>query len=228
MTAAATFEQVADNIARIRQTVPPTVRIVAVTKKLPSAAIRAAYNAGLRDFGESQVQEALTKQRELQDLADITWHMIGHLQTNKAKQVLEHFHWIHAVDSLRLAQKLNQLAADRGQLLQCCLQVKMVPDPPKYGFELEELWSALPHLDDCHHLSWAGLMTIPPLHTPAPETEGIFCQARALADQINRAGFAHLNLQQLSMGMSSDYPYAIAAGATMIRLGTILFGPRPS
>jgi len=153
---------------------------------------------------------------------------VGHLQTNKAKKVLEHFHWIHSVDSLKLAQKLNQLAADRSQSLQCCLQVKMVPDPPKYGFDLEDLWSALPHLDACHHLSWAGLMTIPPLHTPAPETERIFRGARALADKINQAGFAHLNLQQLSMGMSSDYPYAIAAGATMIRLGTILFGPRPT
>jgi hypothetical protein len=215
-------------IAELQASLPPTVRLIGVTKKKPSEVIRVAYAAGLRDFGESQVQEAMTKQAELSDLTGITWHLIGHLQTNKARRALLHFDWIHSVDSLKLAHKLNDLAAELGRTPYCCLQVKMVPDPPKYGFTVDELWEALPALNELPHLNIVGLMTIPPQESSIEEIEDIFNQARTLAGQITQKGYPRLQMTELSMGMSSDYSIAIAAGATMIRVGTILFGDRPT
>lgn len=219
-------EQIAARIAQVRSELPPTVKLIAVTKKQPIAAIRAAYDAGVRDFGESLVPEAIAKQAELQDLTNLTWHLIGHLQSNKARKALEHFQWIHSIDSLKLAKRLDQLAEEMGKSPYCCLQVKMVSDPPKYGFELAELSDSLPQLDQLSHLQMVGLMTIPPLHTPPAETRQIFQQAADLSTNINQRGWQRIHIQQLSMGMSGDYPLAIASGATMVRLGTTLFGQR--
>ena len=228
MTASFSGDSIGAKIQQIRQTLPPTVRLIAVTKQVSAEAARAAYMAGVRDFGESRIQEALAKQAALADLTDITWHFIGHLQTNKAQQALSHFDWIHSVDSLKLAKRLNRLAADLPHPPHCCLQVKIVPDPPKYGFNTDELWQALPYLDQCTALNMVGLMTIPPFGRETAELQMIFQQARKLADAINQHGFSHIHIQQLSMGMSADYPIAIAAGATMIRLGSVLFGSRPN
>jgi pyridoxal phosphate enzyme (YggS family) len=215
-----------DRIATIQASLPPTTRLVAVTKTKPPEAIRAAYAAGIRDFGESRLQEALDKQAVLQDLPDLTWHLIGHLQSNKARKALHCFQWIHSVDSLKLARRLNTLAQDEGVSPHCCLQVKMVPDPPKTGFPVATLWEALPELDALTHLRIVGLMTIPPLNTPPAETQAIFEAAQDLKDRINAAQYAHLHLTELSLGMSGDYPIAVKAGSTMVRLGTTLFGDR--
>ena len=228
MTVFSPPEYIQERITTIQASLPPQVRLVGVTKKMPSSAIRAAYMSGLREFGESRVQEAVTKQAELTDLADVTWHLIGHLQANKARKALMHFDWIHSVDSLKLAQKLDELAAELSRSPSCCLQVKMIPDPPKYGFELESLWQALPELNRLNHLKIVGLMTIPPLETSMAEREFIFKQARDLAMQINNQQFDRLQITELSMGMSGDYQAAIAAGSTLIRLGTTLFGDRPA
>jgi len=228
MTVSRSPDRIQERIADIRSSLPPQVRLIAVTKKMPSSVIRAAYDCGIRDFAENRVQEAIAKQAEVTDLKDITWHLIGHLQTNKARKALTHFDWIHSLDSLKVAQKLNDIAEEAGQIPTCCLQVKMVPDPPKYGFALDELWSALPELNALSHLNIVGIMTIPPLDTPPDETQQIFQQAHKLADRINQQGFDRLRMTELSMGMSGDYPAAIAAGATMIRLGTTLFGDRPA
>lgn len=219
-------EQIVEQITHIRRELPEAVRLIAVTKKFPSEVIRAAYTAGVRDFGESQIQEAIAKQRELQDLTDITWHLIGHLQRNKVRKALEMFQWIHSVDSLPLAQRLNQIALQLSVRPRCCLQVKMVPDPPKYGFTLEQLWRALPELNQLQQIEWAGLMTIPPLGLDQIQTQAVFEQARQLAQTINQKGFQAIQIRELSLGMSNDYPLAIAAGSTMIRLGTTLFGQR--
>ncbi len=212
----------------ICQGIPPTVTLVAVTKFLPVETIRAAYDRGLRHFGESRVQEAIAKQAELSDLPDITWHLIGHLQTNKARKAVEHFDWIHSVDSLKLAERLDQAAMELGKTPQCCLQVKLVPDPPKYGIDIAELEAALPQFDQLAHLNICGLMTIPPQGANADAVQNLFSEARSLADTINQKGLSRLHLDQLSMGMSGNYPVAIACGATLVRLGTVLFGPRPS
>jgi PLP dependent protein len=225
--AAASTQQIIDRIQAIQASLPPSVTLIAVTKLLPVEVIRIAYTAGLRHFGESRVQEAIDKQAQLQDLPDLTWHLIGHLQTNKARKAVEHFQWIHSIDSLKLAEKLNQAALELARSPQCCLQVKLVPDPPKYGFEVADLEAAVPRLDQLTGLQIRGLMAIPPQHATEEIINQVFTEAKALGDRLNQAGLAHLHIDQFSMGMSSDYPLALAAGATMVRLGTTLFGPRP-
>ncbi|MGF1566762.1 MAG: YggS family pyridoxal phosphate-dependent enzyme [Nodosilinea sp.] len=226
MSLARTPQQIVAQIEQVQATLPTSVRLIAVTKQLPVEVIRTAYAAGIRDFGESRVQEAVEKQAELVDLPDLVWHLIGHLQTNKVRKAVEHFQWIHAVDSLKIAEKLNQAAADLQRQPQCCLQVKLVEDPPKYGFELAELEAALPALDRLLHLKIRGIMAIPPQAATADTIRQVFAQANALGKTINQAGLDHIYIDQLSLGMSGDYPLAITAGATMVRLGTTLFGPR--
>lgn len=166
----------------------------------------------------------MVKQEQLQHLQDITWHLIGHLQTNKAAKALDQFQWIHSLDSLKLTQRLDQLAASLPIKPKLCLQVKIVPDPNKYGWTVPELLAALPELSQCQHLEIVGLMTIPPYGLPDAETLAIFQQARQLAEQIRQQ--SSLPIQELSMGMSNDYQLAVQAGATMVRLGSTLFGKR--
>ncbi|MEB3290796.1 MAG: YggS family pyridoxal phosphate-dependent enzyme [Leptolyngbya sp.] len=226
MTVIASAQQITERILAVQASLPATVTLVAVTKQLPVEVIRIAYAAGVRHFGESRVQEAIAKQADLQDYPDITWHLIGHLQTNKARKAVEHFQWIHSVDSLKLAERLNQVAAELNQRPHCCLQVKMVPDPPKTGFERSELEAALPTLNQLTHLDLCGLMAIPPQNSSPEEIQHIFSAAKQLADQIRQSDFLNLNIHQLSLGMSRDYPLALAAGSTLIRLGTTIFGPR--
>lgn len=216
----------AEHIAEICQTVPATVRLIAVTKRVSVEAMRAAYDSGIRDFGESRVQEAEEKQAQLQDLEGITWHLIGHLQSNKAQRALEIFQWIHSVDSLKLAQRLDRLAESLSRKPQICLQVKFLPDPSKHGWSVPELLADLPALDQCQNLSIQGLMTIPPLGLGETEVLGVFRAAAELADKIKQQTWASIHMQELSMGMSEDYPLALQAGATMVRLGRVLFGER--
>ncbi|NMF86120.1 YggS family pyridoxal phosphate-dependent enzyme [Nodosilinea sp. P-1105] len=227
MTTAPQAEAIIDTIHRLRQQIPPAVTLIAVTKLLPVEVIRIAYDAGIRHIGESRVQEAIAKQAQLTDLPDITWHLIGHLQSNKVRKAVEHFQWIHSVDSLKLARKLDQAAAEQQKQPQCCLQVKMVPDPPKYGFDASDLPALLPELNQLTHLQFRGIMAIPPQAADADTITQVFVSARVLAETINQGGWSHLTLDQLSLGMSGDYQQAIAAGSTMVRLGTVLFGPRP-
>mgnify|MGYP006422060831 CR=1 FL=1 len=214
---------IAERIQKIRQTLPDHVRLIAVTKYVDTQAIRAAYDAGIRDFGESRIQDALQKQEILQDLNDISWHLIGHLQSNKAKKAIEHFNWIHSVDRLKLAQWLDKLAAEAGHTPQVCLQVKVRPDPNKYGWEIEELLSHLPELDRCRSLQIVGLMTILPQGLDQQQTRESFQRLSELAQTIRERNYPHLTMKHLSMGMSADYPLAVEAGATMVRLGHVLF-----
>ena len=219
---------VAQRIDRIREQIPEHVRLIAVTKQVTPEAIREAYEAGVRDFAENRLQEALLKQEQLQDLPDICWHFIGHLQANKAKKVLESFQWIHSVDSLKLAQRLDRLAEELSRRPQVCLQVKVLPDPNKYGWQVPELLADLPELDKCHNLSIQGLMTILPLGLSDSQALDAFNATRELAEKIAQQNWTNLQMHQLSMGMSADYLLAVKAGATMIRLGTIIFGARAS
>ncbi|MBE9190815.1 YggS family pyridoxal phosphate-dependent enzyme [Gloeocapsopsis crepidinum LEGE 06123] len=222
------MSSIAERIAQIRKELPDTVRLIAVTKQVSVAAMREAYAAGVRDFGESRVQEAASKQAQLHDLTDITWHMIGRLQTNKAKKALELFEWIHSVDSLKLAQRLNQLATQASCKPKICLQVKLQSDPNKTGWTVPELLNDLPALNQCDRLDIQGLMTIPPLGLNDVEILNFFNQTRNLASNIQEQHWSNLQMQQLSMGMSNDYSLAVQAGATMVRLGRILFGERPT
>lgn len=219
-------QQITERIANISASLPSTVRLIAVSKTVPSEFIRVAYNAGIRDFGESRIQETINKQAELQDLTDITWHLIGHLQTNKAKKALELFQWIHSVDNLVLAQRLNTLAEQLGVHPHICLQVKILPDDNKYGWMIPDLISDLSSLNKCQYLKIQGLMTIPPLGLENSQISDVFNSTRELAATINAQNWSNINIEQLSMGMSGDYVMALAAGSTMVRLGTILFGRR--
>ncbi|MCP6757618.1 MAG: YggS family pyridoxal phosphate-dependent enzyme [Fischerella sp. CENA71] len=217
---------ISERINTVRAELPPSVQLIAVSKQVPTELIRTAYNAGIRDFAESRIQEAIAKQAELQDLFDINWHFIGHLQSNKAKKALENFQWIHSVDNLKLAQRLNELTQQIGVSPHVCLQVKILPDPNKSGWSVPQLLADLPTLNQCKNLQIQGLMTIPPLGLTEPEIMAVFNRTRELAQEIREQNWSHIQMQHLSMGMSGDYRLAIEAGATMVRLGTILFGER--
>ena len=213
-------------LAQIRKHIPPSVKLIAVSKTFPTVIIRSAYDVGIRDFAENKVQEALAKISDLSDLTDVTWHFIGHIQSNKSRKVLEHFDWIHSLDSLKLAKRMNTQAIELGVSPNCCLQVKVIPDPNKGGFEPDELLTALPELDRLEQLKIRGLMVILPYGLSPRQAQSGFAKAKALAEQIDQQGMINLKMDQLSMGMSGDFESAIASGSTMVRIGSGLFGQR--
>ena len=215
-----------ERIRSIQDSLPESVKLIAVSKKVGPAAIREAYAAGIRDFGESRIQEAQSKIEQLQDLPGITWHFIGHLQSNKAKKALSYFQWLHSVDSLKLVQRLNLLAQELGVVPKICLQVKILPDPNKSGWTIQQILDDLAELNLCKNLQIEGLMTIPPLGLDSSEVIYVFNRTRELIAEIDERNLSNIKMKQLSMGMSQDYQLAIQSGATMIRLGTILFGER--
>jgi PLP dependent protein len=219
------LNEIAQTIDRINREISGSVRLIAISKQVSIDKMREAYQAGVRDFGENRLQEAISKQEQLQDISDICWHFIGHIQKNKAKKIVEHFQWIHSVDSLVLARRLDKLAAELSRQPKVCLQVKILPDPDKYGWQVSELLQDLPELDKFQNLNIQGLMTILPLGLNTEETAIAFEKTRQLATEIDR-GWTNLSFKELSMGMSDDYLQAIAAGATMIRLGRTIFGER--
>ena len=215
-----------ERIHLIQDSLPESVKLIAVSKKVSAAAVREAYAAGIRDFGESRIQEAESKIEQLQDLSGISWHFIGHLQSNKAKKALSSFQWLHSVDSLKLAQRLNLLAPELGVSPKICLQVKILPDSNKSGWTIQQLLDDLVELNLCQSLQIEGLMTIPPLGLDSSEVVDVFDRTRELIAEINERSLSNIKMKQLSMGMSQDYQLAIQSGATMVRLGTILFGER--
>jgi PLP dependent protein len=218
---------IAQNIDRILNQLPSRVRTIAVTKTVEPERMREAYKAGIRDFAENKIQEALSKQQELKDLSDINWHFIGHIQANKARKVVENFQWIHSVDNFKIAQRLDRLAEELACHPQILLQVKVLSDPNKYGWSSDELLTDLPQLEECKNLNIRGLMTIMPLNLSDTQISAAFKTTYELAETIKQQYRSpHIQMNQLSMGMSDDYLLAIQQGATMIRLGRIIFGER--
>lgn len=221
VTSEAIAQKIGDRLNHIRVNIPPQVKLVAVSKYTTTEAIRAAYYAGVRDFAESRVQEAKIKQTELADLTDITWHMIGSLQSNKAKQALSQFDWIHSIDRLSLAEQCDRLISELGKSPKLLLQVKLAEDPNKSGWSESELLADLPKLVKLQNLNIIGLMTILPLGLDEAKAYAVFSHATELAAKMRSLGWA--NIQELSMGMSADYAIAIKAGATIIRIGSQIF-----
>jgi PLP dependent protein len=218
---------IANNIETIRRDLPASVRLMAVSKQVPATLMREAYAVGIRDFGESRIQEAQAKQAELADLPDdLCWHLIGHLQGNKVRKAVQIFDWIHSVDSLKLLQQIDRVCGELDKRIDICLQVKILPDPDKYGWEIPDLLADLPQIAQCEHLHIRGLMAIPPLGLTTAQTQQLFERTRDLSQQIAQQAGLDLQMTELSMGMSGDYLPAIAAGATIVRLGSILFGQR--
>jgi pyridoxal phosphate enzyme (YggS family) len=212
---------ITDRLNQIRANIPPQVKLVAVSKYTTTQAIRAAYAAGVRDFAESRVQEAKIKQTELADLPDITWHMIGSLQSNKAKQAIAQFDWIHSIDRLSLAEQCDRIIAETGKSPKLLLQVKLADDPSKSGWTKASLLADLPKLEKLQHLNPVGLMTILPLGLNEAQSYEVFCGVGELAELLRSQGWS--NIRELSMGMSADYAIAIRAGASMIRVGSQIF-----
>ena len=214
---------ICENIDCLRQQIPPSTRLIVVSKQASVSQIRTAYSTGVRDFAENRLQDAIFKQEQLQDLTDICWHFIGHIQSKKAKKIITHFSWIHSVDSLKLAQRLDRLSEELSLSPQACLQVKVLEDPDKYGWHPTQLWDDLPALDRLQHLQICGLMTILPLGLSEEEALSAFEKLKSLANEIERQTPSNLKMTELSMGMSGDYTLAVRAGATMIRPGRIIF-----
>jgi pyridoxal phosphate enzyme (YggS family) len=230
---------IADNVAQVRERIaraaarvrrnPDSVTLMAVSKTVEPARIREAYAAGLRVFGENRVQEFADKSALLADLKDADWHLIGHLQSNKAKKAAELFQAVDSVDSLRLAERLDQAAARAGKTLPVLIEIKVGEEESKAGIpldspELESLLRAAPQLE---HLQIRGLMTVPPF-TENPEGARLYFRAlRDLRDTIAARNLPGVQMDALSMGMSHDFEVAIEEGSTCVRVGTAIFGARP-
>jgi len=217
---------ISQKIASIVSEIPQNVELVAITKQTSPEAMAEAYAAGVRNFGENRLQEALTKQVALKELTDVNWHFIGHIQKNKVRKVIENFAWIHSVDSLPLAQRMNRIAAELDLMPKVFLQVKILPDPDKYGWSVEQLLEDLAQLDQYSQLNIQGLMTILPWGLSPSATFQAFEAVAKLSAEIKQKNYLNLSMSELSMGMSGDYQLAIKAGATKIRLGRTIFGER--
>lgn len=225
-----TFQAVPDNLARVRDEVTRVqaaeglshdVTIVAVTKGHPVTAVHAAWRAGIADVGENRVQEALAKFGPV--TAPVRWHLIGHLQTNKAKFVPGAFALVHSVDSVRVAEALSRAAVQKSEVVQVLVQVNVAEEEQKSGCLPAEAADVVEQCRRLPGLSLRGLMTMAPFTEEIAVQRRTFAGLRVLRDRLATPRHP---LTELSMGMSGDYPAAIAEGATMLRLGTVLFGER--
>lgn len=216
-------EQIAATTARCGRS-PESIRLVAVTKTHSVETILHAIDAGLVDLGENRVQEALPKLAALAG-RPVRWHLIGHLQSNKVKQVVGRFAWLHGIDQVRLAQEVGRRSVERGIVQPVLLEVNVSGETTKYGFSPQELLENAGVLAEIPGIRIDGLMTMAPNVEDAERVRPVFAQLRELAVRLHSLRLPGLRMQELSMGMSNDYPVAIEEGATMIRLGTALFGP---
>jgi hypothetical protein len=201
---------------------PGSARLVAVSKHKPIEAIRAAYAAGQRDFGENYAQELAEKAAALSDLPDLVWHFIGQLQRNKVKMILPHARFIHAVDRADLAIEIDKRAAALGLTVNVLIEINLASETTKGGCAPDGLGGLLAALSPLAHVKVVGLMTIPPAEDDAEQTRPRFKALRELRDAHGGAAV----LPELSMGMSHDFPIAVAEGATLVRVGTAIFGAR--
>lgn len=198
------------------------VTLLAVSKTKPAADLRAAYMAEQRHFGENYLQEALEKQQQLSDL-DIVWHFIGPIQSNKTRSLAEHFDWVHSVDRLKIARRLNEQRPKHLAPLNICLQVNLDNEDTKSGVSLEELPALVESVALLPHLKLRGLMAIPAPRSDFDQQQQSLQRLQVALQQINSRGHS---LDTLSMGMSGDLDAAVAAGSTMVRIGTDIFGAR--
>ncbi len=203
---------------------PASVRLLAVSKTFPAEAVRDAYGAGQRAFGENYIQEGVGKIQALADIrAELEWHCIGPLQSNKTRLVAEHFDWVHSVDRLKIAQRLSEQRPADLPPLQVCLQVNVDGGANKSGVSPEEAVALAQDVAALPRLRLRGLMAIPEPAAGFDAQRALFMTAAAVFDRINAAG---IELDTLSLGMSADLEAAIAAGSTMVRVGTAIFGGR--
>jgi pyridoxal phosphate enzyme (YggS family) len=201
---------------------PDRVTLVAVTKAKTAESVRLAATAGVTNFGENYLQEALPKLDQLADLP-LTWHFIGAIQSNKTRDIAERFDWVHSVDRLNVAQRLSNQRPFHAAPLNVCLQVELVPEPNKAGVDPAQLGTLAAAVAQLPRLHLRGLMCVPPPQPDVAAERAVFARLRGLLEQLNAAG---LKLDTLSMGMSGDFESAVAEGATLVRIGTAIFGSR--
>jgi len=229
---------ISDNIAAVRERIaaaaqragrtPKDIALMAVTKTFPAPVIREAHAAGLRLFGENRVQEFAAKAGALADLAAAKWHMIGHLQTNKASKAAELFGTVDSVDSVRLAEKLDAAARDLGKKLPVLIEINVGGEAAKSGVapdsrELDDILLAAPRFEG---LEFRGLMTVPPFRDDPESARPFFRKLRELRNAIAARKLPRIAMNVLSMGMSHDFEVAIEEGSTCVRVGTAIFGER--
>lgn len=203
---------------------PKEVTLIAVSKTKPADMIIDAYESGIRDFGENKVQELCDKYELLPD--DIHWHMIGHLQRNKVKQVIDKAVLIHSVDSFRLAEQIEEEAAKKEICVNILLEVNVADEETKFGFRLEETEQAIRNISVFPHISIKGLMTIAPFVENSEQNRPVFKKLSKFYVDMQRKNIDNVNMNMLSMGMTGDYEIAIEEGATLVRVGTGIFGTR--
>jgi pyridoxal phosphate enzyme (YggS family) len=228
--------EIAGNLARVRERIadaalrvgrrPDEVRLVAVSKTFPVERLREAFAAGQREFGENKVQEALQKMEAGADM-QIGWHLVGHLQSNKAKKAAGRVHWIHAIDSADLLRRVDEAAAAAGRVVDVLVQVDLALEPTKHGAPLDEMPAILQSASTLTGgARLRGLMLLPPLVDDPERARPWFRQLREARDRWMAAGVPAESLQELSMGMSHDFEVAVEEGATMVRVGSAIFGTR--
>jgi pyridoxal phosphate enzyme (YggS family) len=202
---------------------PKEVRLIAVTKTFPVEAILEALEAGAQDIGENRVQEA---EEKFPHLPNVCRHLIGHLQSNKVRRAVELFDWIHSIDSLSLAERVNRIAGELGRRPIVLAQVDLGKEETKNGIDENLLPELAAYLASAENLDFRGLMTIPPYFEDPNQTFSYFSKLQELLNKLNQSKISPKPLTELSMGMSHDFEVAIQAGATMIRVGTAIFGSR--
>ena len=200
------------------------VTLIAVSKTKPSSDIKTLYDAGVRDFGENKVQELTTKYEELPK--DIRWHLIGHLQTNKVKYIVDKVHLIHSVDSVKLAKEIEKEAAKKDIIVNILVQVNVANEDTKFGLDNNEVLQIIEEISVLPHIKIKGLMTIAPFVDDGEENRKYFNQLKQLSVDIKAKNIDNVCMDMLSMGMSGDYETAIEEGATLVRVGTSIFGVR--
>ncbi len=227
--------KISDNIAKVQARIrkaeldyhrePGSVQLIAVSKTKSADEIRSAYDCGLNNFAENYLQEALDKMRVLQDLA-ITWHFIGPIQSKKTRHVAENFDWVHSIDRYKVAARLSEQRPNNLPPLKICLQVNISNESSKSGFSVAELPSIFDAVAELPQLQLRGLMAIPKKCANLTQQRKVFAQVASSLRELALTKKPKIALNTLSMGMSNDLEAAIAAGSTMVRIGTDIFGPR--
>ena len=225
---------VAENLAQVQKNInescnkinrdPNEVTLIAVSKTKPVEMLKEAYDAGARVFGENKVQEIVDKYDQMP--SDVQWHMIGHLQRNKVKYIVDKVSMIHSVDSLRLAQTIEQEAAKHDVCVPILLEVNVAQEETKFGLKMEEVLPLVESIAEFPHIKIQGLMTIAPYVQNPEENRPVFRQLKKLSVDIAAKNINNVTMSVLSMGMTGDYQVAIEEGATMVRVGTGIFGAR--
>lgn len=226
---------IAENLARVRERIeaaarrcgrdPESVRLVAVSKTVDAERVRKAIEAGAKILGENYVQEA---QKKIEVLGhEVAWHFIGHLQTNKAKVAAGLFDFIHSVDSLNLAQELGRRAKLRGKVLPVLLEINLAGEVTKFGAQEKETLLLAEKFSGMEGIEVKGLMTMPPFFEDPEASRPYFVELRKLGERLAKEKIPGISMEELSMGMSNDFEVAVEEGATLVRVGTAIFGPRP-